>query len=92
MGCKWATFSNSRGSTTFPTCPYNSDPINFLNAGFAAAQYGSSASHPAVNFLDKHFEGGQYLRVLRRSYADSIQVQLAEVYRLAGMLSQHFLT
>lgn len=57
-GCHWTTFNNSRGSTTFPTCLYNNDPVNFLQAGYTSAQRGLSiAQNPAINYLDKHFRG-----------------------------------
>ena len=55
--CQWTTYNNSNGATTFPTCPYNGDPVNFLSAGFTAAQQGLSLSRPSINYLDKHFEG-----------------------------------
>lgn len=56
MGCTWWTYNNSQGEITFPTCPYQGDPVNFLSAGVAAAQNMTSKSS-TVDLVGKQFKG-----------------------------------
>lgn len=55
--CHWVPYTDHGETIVFPTCPYSSDHINFMYAGFGAAQGNFTEAKPAVNYLARYFEG-----------------------------------